>query len=217
MLFSFSRSRLSKGYPQCPRRPSAVPDDQAQCPSTWAVTIALCLCALLSACQRPTLGGVQAVDCGSGDRVVSLSRVFCVYDQLSASPPSAGTAGTAGTIGQGGSEAGGVAGQVSAGVESSALTCPEALPYAYSFAGLTICSREGTLSPNTIEAVAAQWATDFGVTEPSSGAQGGAIGGMTAGAQAGAEAGVTAGAQGTGALPVGNVMVDIERDMGIDP
>lgn len=157
-----------------------------QPPSHWVALLSLSVLAI--GCQRPSLGGVQTLDCGAGDRVVSLSRVFCVYDQSSTSGGLGG-----GGAGVTGGAAGGTSATGQAGAEANqpeVTRCPEALPYAYQFAGLMICSREGTLSPSVIEAAAATWASEYGQTQPSvMGGVGGAAQGGTAGQMSGAQAG----------------------------
>lgn len=124
----------------------------------------MAILSLILGCQRPTLGGVQTLDCGIGDRLVSLSRVYCIYDQETQGHDLMAGMTMAGSM-MGGSL---MSGREDQPAVSLPIDCPDQLPYEYQFSGLTICSREGMLSPNVIEAVAAQWVREFGVRNMSS-------------------------------------------------
>jgi hypothetical protein len=171
-----------------------------------------CVCVgLISACQRPELSGVAALDCEDGDKVIATSRVFCVFNvealQAQAGTESGTDAGTesgtdAGT--DAGTEAGAGAGtEAGAGAGtniSQDSLCPALLPHEYTLGALIICAREEGLPSEVIEAAAATWSE-----------------GEAQVIEAGAEAGVSAGAEaGVGVVAGAEVMLG-GSEGGVEP
>ena len=135
-----------------------------------------CVLILISGCSRSPLAGSANYDCGEGDRVISVERLFCVYTSArrerpemiageeSESMPVAGDetpAGT-GTISIAGEEnQAGTEFTPGAGEEVLAPFCPAELPVLYTYDTLYICAPEEGLSIEVIEAVVAAWSSEY--------------------------------------------------------
>lgn len=121
---------------------------------------ALCACALWSGCSRSPLAGSANYDCGEGDRVIVLERLFCVYTSTRQArlEPSAGEEMRAGeTMIAGVESMAGAEVMPVAGDSSSDPFCPAELPEVYIYDTLYVCAAEGQLELEVIEAVVAAW------------------------------------------------------------
>ena len=111
---------------------------------------------LLSGCSRSPLSGSANYNCGEGDRVISLERLFCVYTSTRRARPEMSAGEEALTDMGIGDEAG-----AEAGDRMLDPLCPAELPMLYVYDTLYICAAEDALSLEVIESVVASWSSEY--------------------------------------------------------
>lgn len=110
-----------------------------------SLSVACIVYALNFGCSRSPLDGSANYDCAGGDRVLSASRLFCVYTEPRESRPAHA---------EGEANAGA---EVPNEADSDSIFCPIALPEVYVYDTLYICAAEPALSDELIESVIVMW------------------------------------------------------------
>lgn len=133
-------------------------------------------------CSRSPLEGAGNAPCGSGDRVILNERLFCVYEGARETRPAdPSTEGqsemTSGEMTVGGASvpiAGieSIGGTLAQTADSEMNYCPLTTPIAHRYETLTICG-EVEISSSLVEAVVAQWSTEYADIDDTQSAQSG--------------------------------------------
>lgn len=127
-----------------PLTPPPTPHSAMRVALRVALRVASAAALTLTGCQRPTFERSSALDCEGGDAIVVISHALCVFDPAALSARVEALGGA------------------QAGAQAQSALCPAATPYEHSYLNLLMCSSEEELTPELLEAAAAEWALRYG-------------------------------------------------------